>query len=144
MKKIFIVLFAMLFCVAAKVNADSYSTVLTTYTVGSNTTTFASNFPNIAAGIEIDKLTFSTTEALSAPILISVYNNATSTTIAGATANADQGFWVLPSSPTVTGAQQTSRTYEYPYYNPRAYTNPAFYMKANGTGKKVYLDIDYR
>ncbi len=148
MKKILSALFiAVLLCVGVEVYAEHYSGILSTYTVAGKTTPFAATYPTIAGGIKIDSIVFKTTDTLSEPILISVYNNATSTTIAAATANADDGYWVLNASSTANGVQLLSPPEVYPYHNPRVYTNPGFYIKSGGGSavplKIIYIDVDY-
>ena len=54
MKRILVIALAVMFCVTAKICADNYSVVLTTYTTASDTTTFAATYPNISGGVKID------------------------------------------------------------------------------------------
>jgi len=142
MRKILNALIAIVFVVGlgSVVNADNYSGTLSTFTVTSATMNFvASGYPMINGGAKIDKIILSSTETLTLPILISVYDTCTSTTAA-----TEDGYWVYPASPTAFGASLGMISVDYPVNNPRIYTSPAFYMKANGLGKKVYIDIQYR
>ena len=116
---------------------NNYVATLSSFTVASDTTTFATLYPQISGGAVIDKLVFSTTNTISTPILIGLYDTCTSTTAATV-----DGYWIITGSNTFGGSN--SVTIDYQYYNPLSVQNPGFFKADGNTGNKVYMNIQYR
>ena len=117
---------------------SNYTVALTSYTIASDTTTFDAAYPNISNGCNIDKIVFCTTNTISTPLLIGVYDNCTSTTAA----TVDR-YFVLSGTNTST-LNGNVYVEEYPYYNPLHLTNPGFFKADGDTTHKIYLNINYR
>jgi hypothetical protein len=147
MKKVMMLLVAgLLLFGISKTGAIDYSGELSTYTVTGNTTSFATAYPTISGEVWIDRLVLVTTQTATsegtAGILVSVYDNATSTTAA----SSEDGYWTVPAYSTHTTGTAGYAVYEYLFHNPRIYSNPAFFLKeapSLGTDN-VYIGIDYR
>jgi len=137
MKKYFIVfVVSVVMACAGSAFAGNYASVLSTYTVASDTTVFAGVYPSISGAVEIESIVISSTQSLNG-CLVCVYDTATSTTNA-----TEDGFWsVSTASVSITAPQ-----YFYGKENPRVYNSPAFFLKASDSLQtdKVYIDVQYR
>jgi multisubunit Na+/H+ antiporter MnhF subunit len=141
MKKLFAVIsiLAIFVCFSKPILADNYVCSLTSYTVAGGTGAFAAaTYPLIDGPCLIDKLVFSTTDTLSASILIGVYDEALATT----TATVD-AYFVLAGTNT-TSYSGNYLAVEYPYYNPLKLNNPAFFKVGGDTSKRIWLNVQYR
>lgn len=122
--------------VFSSVKAENYTGRLSTFTVASGTHSFVSVYPNVAGGMLIDKLTFSTTSPIVTPVLIGVYDHATSTITAAVDA-----YWVMIG--TGTSVLNGGLDINYPAHNPLKLTNPGFF-KAQDRSETIYMNIQYR
>jgi hypothetical protein len=139
MKKLLIVaLFCAVVGFVSNASADNYVVALTSYTVDAPTTTFAATYPTIEGGVLIDKLVISTTDTITAPLLIGIYDTATSTALATVDA-----YYVLIGTTTTSDIGQTLQV-DYPYYNALKLSNPGFFKADGDATKKVWVDIQYR
>lgn len=118
--------------------ADNYTVTLTSFVKTTDATTFNADAPNIAGGVIIDKIQFCSTNTITTPLLIGVYDLATTTY----TATLD-AYWVLTGSNTYLPAGQ-SLTIDYPYYNPLKLTNPYFFKADGDTSHAVQMNLQYR
>lgn len=142
MKKLLFAVMAILIAgMYSVVKADSYAVILTSYTVGSNTTTFAATYPQVGGGVLIDKVMFVTTTAVTTPLLIGVYDNATSTTAANVSGVIQ--YYLISSSQT-TGMGGNTCMVDYPAHNPLRLKNPAFFKADADTTHGVYMSLIYR
>lgn len=143
MKKLMFMLMAVLLLggIGGPAYAQNYSVALTTFQADNNggaVVSFAATYPNIAEGIKIRKLIFESTNVITTPVLIRVYDTATSTTAASI-----DGYWVLSGTNAVNGNNRLE--VDYPQDDPGAlfYTDPGFYSDTAQTTVKVYMTIIY-
>lgn len=124
-----------------------YSAEISTFTVDSDTTTFATLYPSITGTIQINSIVFKTTETasgiLDTAILISVYENATSTTAANVGGEAN--YWVCPIISTNTTQGNIGRSeYKYIWQNRLTLTDPGFFLKKTPAATdNVYIEVMY-
>lgn len=150
MKKLVLSLIVGLAIFACKeARADHYSAALSTFTVASNTTTFATLYPNITGAIEVTYVSLETASTCTGPsdavFLVGVYDNCTSTTAA----TDDYYFSVVGSTATSESAHVSgSKSYTFPSSSPLRLTNPGFYLKSSPNlaagSDTVYINVHYR
>lgn len=137
MRKFLLALIVFVACVSIA-KAGSYTAILSSYTVTSGSTSFTGEFPSIDGGVLIDKIILSTTNQITSPLAIGIYDVATSTY----EATANSYIVMSGSSPYAPGQNQV--VIDYPAHNPLKLSDPGFY-KANGdTTHAVHINVQYR
>ena len=121
--------------------AGNYTVVLSSYDVTHSSTAFDALYPNIAGGIAIDKIVLCTTNTVTTPILIGIYDTATSTTLA-----TNDFYCILAGTSAVVGSgtQGNMTVIDFPPNNPLVLTDPAFYKADGDTTHIVRMTVQYR
>ncbi len=144
MKKLFFMFLVGMFLIGigGQAFALNYSVALTTFAADNNAgavVSFAAEYPNVDGGIHIRKIVFTTTNSIAVPVLIRVYDTATSTTAATI-----DGYWVFTGTNT---SSPGNHTYEIDYPKEESaglfYTDPGFYSDTAQTTVKIYMTLIY-
>jgi len=121
--------------------AQNYTVVLSSFDITTDTTTFEAMYPNIAGGVAIDKIILNTTNTVTTPILIGVYDTGDTTP----TATADMYLILAGTSAVVgSGCLGNQTIVDFPANNPLVLTNPTFYKADGDTTHKIRIDVIYR